>query len=118
MQKTGPQAISVEDSMSMVHASTGLVHPPSEYLQSEVSIVCGIAKATLPDGLIDWLAFEENDDLIRGRIEDVLPVMFRDFNRRIRQPGGFHLPIPRRDRVWNPPCSSMNCGSVPGARRD
>jgi hypothetical protein len=33
---------------------------------------------------IDWSAFEENDDLIRGRIEDVFPVLFRDPNRRIR----------------------------------
>jgi anaerobic selenocysteine-containing dehydrogenase len=108
MQKTGRQAISVEDSMSMVHASSGLVHPPSEYLKSEVSIVCGIAKATLLDGLIDWSALEENDDMIRGGIEDVLPVLFRDFNRRIRQPGGFHLPIPRRDRVWNTPTGRAN----------
>jgi hypothetical protein len=41
------------------------VHPPSEYPKSEVSIVCGIAKATLLGGLIDWSAFEENYDLIR-----------------------------------------------------
>jgi anaerobic selenocysteine-containing dehydrogenase len=68
MQKTGRRSISVEDSMSMVHASSGRVHPPSEYLKSEVSIVSGIAKATLLDGLIDWSAFEENYDLFRGRI--------------------------------------------------
>jgi hypothetical protein len=67
LQKTGRQSISVEDSMSMVRASSGLVHPPSEYPKSEVSIVCAIAKATLLDGLIDWSAFEENYDLIRGR---------------------------------------------------
>ena len=33
----------------MVHASGGLVHPPSKQLKSEVAIVCGIAKATLLD---------------------------------------------------------------------
>src|ERR1700692_196486 len=48
IQKSGRQAITVEDSMSMVHASAGLVHPPSKELKSEVAIVCGIAKTTLP----------------------------------------------------------------------
>ena len=54
MQAGGRQSITVEDSMSMVHASSGLVTPPSEHLKSEVAIVCGMAKATLPDCGIDW----------------------------------------------------------------
>ena len=54
MQAGGRQSVTVEDSMSMVHASAGLVEPPSEHLKSEVAIVCGMAKATLPDGGIDW----------------------------------------------------------------
>jgi anaerobic selenocysteine-containing dehydrogenase len=94
--------------MSMVHASAGLVHPPSKQLKSEVAIVCGIAKATQPDGAIDWSAYEQNYDVIRDRIEDVFPALFHDFNRRIRQPGGFHLPIPPRDRVWNTPTGRAN----------
>jgi molybdopterin-dependent oxidoreductase alpha subunit len=108
IQKSGRQSITVEDSMSMVHASAGLVHPPSEKLKSEVAIVCGIAKATLPDDTIDWSGFEQDYDLIRDRIEDVFPALFSDFNRRIRQPGGFHLPIPPRDRVWNTPTGRAN----------
>ncbi|HEX3523318.1 MAG TPA: FdhF/YdeP family oxidoreductase, partial [Stellaceae bacterium] len=47
MQLSGRQSITVEDSMSMVHASHGLVDPPSEHLKSEVAIICGMAKATL-----------------------------------------------------------------------
>jgi molybdopterin-dependent oxidoreductase alpha subunit len=108
IQKSGRQSITVEDSMSMVHASAGLVHPPSKQLKSEVAIVCGIAKATQLDGEIDWTAFEQNYDVIRDRIEDVFPALFGDFNRRIRQPGGFHLPIPPRDRVWNTPTGRAN----------
>src|SRR3984957_5858747 len=54
LQTTGRQSSTVEDSMSMVHASSGLVEPPTEQLKSEVAIVCGIAKATLPDCGIDW----------------------------------------------------------------
>jgi formate dehydrogenase major subunit len=61
MQAGRQQAVTVEDSMSMVHASSGLVEPPSEHLKSEVAIVCGIAQATLPlDAGIDWR--------VRGRL--------------------------------------------------
>jgi molybdopterin-dependent oxidoreductase alpha subunit len=95
------QSVTVEDSMSMVHASAGFARPPSEHLKSEVAIVCGIAKATLQGNLIGWSEFETNYDVIRARIEAVFPDLFRDYNKRIRQPGGFHLPVPPRDLVWN-----------------
>ena len=103
MQTSGRQSITVEDSMSMVHASTGLVEPPQGRLKSEVAIVCGIARAALPRNQIEWSAFEQDYDLIRERIEDVFPDLFRDFNRRIRQPGGFHLTNSARERRWNTP---------------
>ena len=118
IQKSGRQAITVEDSMSMVHASAGLVHPPSEHLKSEVAIVCGIARATLREDGIDWLGFEENYDLIRDRIEDVFPVLFRDFNQRIRQPGGFHLPVASRERIWHTPTGRANFLVFPGVAED
>jgi formate dehydrogenase major subunit len=102
------QSVTVEDSMSMVHASSGFARPPSEHLKSEVAIVCGIAKATLQDDLIDWSEFAANYDLIRDRIEAVFPALFRDYNKRIRQPGGFHLSVPPRDLVWNTPTGRAN----------
>jgi molybdopterin-dependent oxidoreductase alpha subunit len=103
------QSVTVEDSMSMVHASAGFARPPSEHLKSEVAIVCGIAKATLQDDhLIDWSEFEVNYDAIRDRMEAVFPSLFRDYNKRIRQPGGFHLPVPPRDLVWNTPTGRAN----------
>ncbi len=105
--------------MSMVHASSGLVHPPSKHLKSEVAIVCGIARAVLlDDGIIDWSGFEADYDLIRDRIEDVFPVLFQDFNRRIRQPGGFHLTNPPRDRVWNTPSGRANFLVFAGVAED
>ena len=66
----------------MVHASSGLVEPPSPELKSEVAIVCGMARATLPDSGIDWEAFEGDYTLIRDKIEAVFPVLFADFNAR------------------------------------
>ena len=101
VQRGGRQSVTVEDSMSMVHASSGLVEPPSEQLKSEVAIVCGIAKATLPASGIDWDFFVDDYDRIRDKIEAVFPRLFADFNKRIRHPGGFHLTIPPRERIWN-----------------
>jgi molybdopterin-dependent oxidoreductase alpha subunit len=118
MQRTGRQSVTVEDSMSMVHASTGLVEPPSSELKSEVAIVCGMARAALPDSGIDWTAFEDDYGLIRDKIEAVFPSLFYDFNQRIRQPGGFHLPVPPRDRVWKTPTGCANFLVFEGVSED
>jgi molybdopterin-dependent oxidoreductase alpha subunit len=48
MQASGLQAVTVEDSMSMVHASRGRLKPAAESLRSEPAIVAGIAKAAMP----------------------------------------------------------------------
>ena len=84
MQASGRQSVTVEDSMSMVHASSGLVEPPSEHLKSEVAIVCGMAKATLLDCGIDWDSFVADYNRIRDKIEEVFPDLFAEFNNRIR----------------------------------
>jgi molybdopterin-dependent oxidoreductase alpha subunit len=114
MQAGGRQSVTVEDSMSMVHASAGLVEPPSEHLKSEVAIVCGMAKATLPGSIIDWDGFAADYNRIRDKIEEVFPDLFAEFNKRIRHPGGFHLPIPPRQRVWNTATGRANFLVFPG----
>jgi molybdopterin-dependent oxidoreductase alpha subunit len=118
MQATGRQSVTVEDSMSMVHASSGLVEPPSPDLKSEVSIVCGMARATLPKSGIDWDAFEANYDLIRDKIEAVFPRLFADFNARIRVAGGFHLYNGPRERVWKTVSGRANFLVCPGVEDD
>src|SRR6516164_8795398 len=114
----GRQAVTVEDSMSMVHASTGLVQPPSEHLQSEVAIVCGMAKATLSDCGIDWDSYVADYNRIRDKIEAVFPDLFADFNERIRRPGGFHLTNPPRERIWDTPTGRANFIVFPGFCED
>jgi len=113
-QAGGLQSVTVEDSMSMVHASGGLVAPPSPHLKSEVAIVCGMARAVLPGSGIDWDGFEADYDKIRDKIEAVLPALFSQFNAKIRHPGGFHLYNGPRELTWNTPTKRANFIVYPG----
>lgn len=99
MQRTGRQSITVEDSMSMVHASSGKLKPASPHLLSEPAIVAGLARATLPASKVSWEALVANYDNIRDLIEQTIPG-FTNYNQRIRTPGGFRLPLPPTGRVW------------------
>ena len=99
LQAGGLQAVTVEDSMSMVHLSSGMNAPASRELLSEPAIVARLAAATLPRSTIPWLSLIEDYDRIRERIAKVIPG-FEDFNTRVRHPGGFHLHHPCRDRVF------------------
>lgn len=101
-QAGGSQWITVEDSMSMVHASRGMLKPAAPELRSEPAIVAGMAKATLPDIGIDWDWLVADYDRIRDAIEAVFPD-FRDFNVRVRQKGGFRLTVGASERTWNTP---------------
>jgi molybdopterin-dependent oxidoreductase alpha subunit len=107
-QATGPQSVSVEDSMSWVHASGGLAMPASKDLKSEVAIVCGMARATLGDPRIDWDGFERDYDKIRDAIAAVYPALFHDYNARVRVPGGFHLTNAAAERTWNTASGKAN----------
>ncbi len=102
MQPSGQQSITVEDSMSMVHASSGKLKPASPLLRSEPAIVAGIAHATLTNSNTDWLELVADYDRIRDRIEQTLPG-FENFNARIRIAGGFRMPLPPTERIWPTP---------------
>ncbi|WP_433248492.1 FdhF/YdeP family oxidoreductase [Actinomadura nitritigenes] len=95
-QASGPQFVSVEDSMGMVHASRGRLAPASGHLLSEVAIVCRLARATLGGSGIAWDAMERDYDVIRDHVSRVVPG-FADYNARVREPGGFTLPHAPRD---------------------
>ncbi|UDQ91739.1 FdhF/YdeP family oxidoreductase [Xanthobacter autotrophicus] len=100
MQASGPQSVTVEDSMSMVHASTGHNPPASAHLKSEPAIIAGMARATLGNrSRVNWEALTANYALIREDIETVFPI-FQGYNERIKAPGGFHLTSTARERIW------------------
>ena len=102
VQAGGRQAVTVEDSMSMVHASRGMNAPASEHLRSEPWIVAAMARATLGDnGGVDWMGLAADYSRIRDGIEATVPDAFAGYNQRILEPGGFRLPVPSSERVWN-----------------
>jgi formate dehydrogenase major subunit len=103
-QETGPQFVSVEDTVCAVHASHGTVEPVAPGLLSEVAIVSRLARRVLGDRIAaDWAGFETDYDLIREHISRVV-VGCEDYNRKIRQEGGFVLPNgPRDSRTFNTP---------------
>ncbi|MFE3281118.1 FdhF/YdeP family oxidoreductase [Nocardia sp. NPDC059239] len=91
------QQVSVEDSMSMVHLSTGRLTPVSDQLRSEVAIVCELARELLgPKHPVPWEQYSRDYDKIRDAIARVVPGC-ADYNTKVRQRGGFQLPHPPRD---------------------
>ncbi|MGX1777894.1 FdhF/YdeP family oxidoreductase [Nocardia brasiliensis] len=91
------QQVSVEDSMSMVHLSTGRLDPVSKHLRSEVAIVCDLALTLFgADHPVPWARFRSDYDTIRDAISRVVPGC-ADYNAKVRARNGFVLPHPPRD---------------------
>ncbi|MCD8443613.1 FdhF/YdeP family oxidoreductase [Tenacibaculum finnmarkense] len=101
IQKTGDQFITVENSMGVVHQSNGHLSPSSDHLLSEPAIVAGMAKATLKNTKIDWELLVSNYDLIRNKIEAIIPG-FENYNEKVRVKGGFYLPNNARENNYAP----------------
>ncbi len=98
LQECGRQFVTIEDSMSVVHASRGRLAPASEHLRSEVAIITGVAEATLGSGFpVDWDGLRSDYSRIRAHIERVVPG-FEDYEARVLTKTGFVLPHPPRDR--------------------
>ncbi|RJT77289.1 hypothetical protein D6T63_15235 [Arthrobacter cheniae] len=104
-QSGGDQRVTVEDSMSAVHASTGRLKPSSSEMRSEIAIVCELgdrlfAREDSPfrnnAPQLDWTAAQADYRVIRRHISAVIPG-FDDFEDRIDKPGGFVLPNGPRD---------------------
>ncbi|MFJ4875929.1 FdhF/YdeP family oxidoreductase [Streptomyces sp. NPDC088745] len=114
VQKSGKQFVTVEDSMSMVHASRGNLPPASRHLLSEPAIVARMARATLgKESATPWEEFERDYATIRDRISRVVPG-FEDFNSRVARPGGFTLPHgPRDDRRFPTATGKANFTAAP-----
>ncbi|MFF1352665.1 FdhF/YdeP family oxidoreductase [Streptomyces sp. NPDC058297] len=116
--KSTEQFVTVEDSMSMVHASRGRLTPASEHLLSEPAIVARLARRVLGEASrTPWEEFEKDYATIRDRIANVIPG-FDDFNARVTgsagHPGGFTLPhAPRDERRFPTTTGKANFTAAP-----
>lgn len=98
----GEQRVTVEDSTSMTHASSGIQSPLSDRMVGEPALVCGLGGTLFGDAM-GWSAMAEDYGRIRNRLERCLDGVFEgfaDYNARLRQPGGFHLPNAAAQRRW------------------
>ncbi|MFI8882556.1 FdhF/YdeP family oxidoreductase [Streptomyces sp. NPDC053813] len=114
IQASGKQFVTVEDSMSMVHASRGNLTPAGPHLLSEPAIIARLARAVLgPRSATPWEGFEKDYATIRDRISRVVPG-FEDFNARVAHPGGFTLPhAPRDERRFPTATGKANFTAAP-----
>ncbi len=114
VQAAGEQGITVEDAMSEVHISFGMRKPPSPHLKSEVAILAALARATLPESRTPWEEYPADYDRIRDTMSHVLPG-FEDFNRRVREPLGFRITQPARERVFETDSgrAQFHCSALP-----
>ena len=110
----GEQVLSIEDMVSKVTYSRGVLEPASESCLPEAAIVCGMARATLPESKTPWADFAEDYALIRDKIAEVFPDIYWDFNARLENPEGFHLDVAPRRRVWRTPNGKANFLLLPG----
>lgn len=102
-QNEGDQFVTCENSMGIVHMSRGSLQPASTDLLSEPDIVARLAEATLGDTeKIHWRWLVGDYDRIRDLIEKIIPG-FAPYNEQVRHPGGFYLPNPVKQRLWDTP---------------
>ena len=106
-QGEGPQAVTVEDSFSMVHASNGQLKPLSKQMRSEPAVIAGIAAATVGNHPVDWNWLIADYDRIRDLIADTIGG-FDQFNERLKHPGGFYLGNNAAQRVWKTASGKAN----------
>ncbi len=90
VRPSGEQFVTVEDSMSMVHASRGSLVPAGPGLRSEVGILTDLGRALFGED-IGWEAMGADYRVIRRHIEHVVPG-FHSYEERVAAPGGFMLP--------------------------
>lgn len=112
IQRDGPQAQTVEDAMSNVQMTAGKKKPASENLLSEPAIITRMARATLPHSTIPWEEYSAGYDRIRDDMAVVLPG-FEGMNELIREPNGFRIPQPARERDFLTPSGKAEFSSAP-----
>ena len=94
----GPQLLTVENSMGIVHVSRGHNIRSTMAIKPEPTIISSIGTKlqSLRGGTVPWKEFGSDFDKIRDSIERVVPG-FEAYNTRVKSGEGFELPNPPRD---------------------
>lgn len=94
-QADGPQAVTVEDSFSIVHASHGQLEPLSPLMRSEPAIIAGIAAATLGRHPVDsaWLVEDYT------RVRQLIAATISGFFAQIPDVGQMLIAIAGNERL-------------------
>ena len=61
-----------------------------------------------PNPKVDWDGWIADYSRIRDAIEHTYPDMFKDYNKRMWQPGGFHRPLAACRREWKTKTGKAN----------
>jgi len=100
LQTAGPQFVTVENSMGIVHASQGRLEPPSPTLLSEPAIVARLAVATIgARSKVAWMNLVEDYDRVRALIAQVVPGC-EDLTQKVQGEKTFYLPNAARDNDY------------------
>ena len=101
IEKSGPQTLTVENSMGTVHTTRGFVKSHTDRLLSEPHIIAQIASRTIGNDIVDWHALIDDYDRIRTLISKAV-VGFESFNEKLKKDGIFDLPNgPRNQQFTN-----------------
>jgi formate dehydrogenase major subunit len=97
LQRGKAQKVTVEDTFGFVKLSQGVLEPPSKTMESEVEIVCSIARRVVGEvGSIPWDTFATDYNTIRDCVARTVEG-FENFNARVHNGVGFTLAHPPRD---------------------
>ena len=101
IEKSGPQKLTVENSMGTVHATKGFDKSHTNSLLSEPHIISQIASRTIGNNIVNWQALIDDYDRIRTLISKAI-IGFESFNKKLREASIFDLPNgPRNQQFTN-----------------
>ncbi len=94
------QSLTIEDAMGRIGITRGCLAPAAVSMKSEISILTGMARATLGNkGDIQWERFGKDYPFIRSTISRTIPAL-KDLEKETPLKKGYFLDNPLRQRVF------------------
>jgi molybdopterin-dependent oxidoreductase alpha subunit len=117
IQNNLEQILSVENSMSIVHASRGNFTPLRPDIWSEPKIIAQLAHECFNSNkILNWLELSTNYNLIRDHIAFCIEDL-ADYNNKLKSPLGFMIENPVRKHLWKTASKKAQFSCVTGHER-